>query len=205
MCGSSLPPVLCTGFEPFGGSDRNPSSEAVLALPDRLCGCPLVRRVLPVDWEEAPRLLRQWIGELQPRLVLCVGLAGGSDRIRLERIGINLRGAIADNKGVLRPESPLEPGGPDGRFSTVDAAAALAALEREGIPASDSFSAGTYLCNAVLYTALGAVAPGTPAGFIHLPALPGMTHPKTGQAWPSLPPETQLRALETVLTVWLSR
>ena len=55
----------------------------------------------------------------------------------------------------------------------------LRAIERAGIPAALSLSAGVYVCNTVMYSTLHALRsrPGVPAGFIHLPYTPAQaTH-----------------------------
>ena len=55
--------------------------------------------ILPVSWSGAwGRLLAAW-EDFSPDGVLMTGLAGGSDRIRVERVGINLCGAAKDNLG----------------------------------------------------------------------------------------------------------
>lgn len=42
-------------------------------------------------------------------------------------------------------------------------------LGEAGLPARSSLSAGSYVCNHVLYTALGGAGPRSLAGFVHLP------------------------------------
>lgn len=181
--------ILVTGFAPFGGETVNPSWEAVRRLPE-MEG--MARAELPVDWAEGPRLLQALIGERKPDTVLLCGQAGGRAKVCLERVAINLcEGKTPDNAGCIRMGEPVAPEGPAAYFSTADTGRMLAALEAAGIPAQYSFSAGTYLCNAVLYTALHTAAArgnGMKAVFIHLPYLPQ-------QAEPSLPLETQAEAL----------
>ena len=169
--------VLLTCFEPFGGEKINPSYDAVMNLsaPD---GTEIIKAVLPVEWgTAAEKLLSAWAGS-SPDAVLMTGLAGGSDKIRIERIGINLCGAIKDNKGLYPSgseepaERPIDETMPDAFFSTFNHSAILDALRKENIPAAYSFSAGTYICNYVLFTALSKIHKDKtriPVGFIHVP------------------------------------
>jgi pyroglutamyl-peptidase len=88
-------------------------------------------------------------------------------------------------------------------------------LLEAGIPARLSNSAGSYLCNATLYSALGlCAAQRIPCGFIHLPyaseqvaeLLREAKGPLTGEsAAPSLPIEMMVAAAEIVLQVSAAR
>ena len=110
-----------------------------------------------------------------------------------EYVGINLRHArIADNLGNQPQDEPVVPGGPTAYFATVPVRAMTAAIEAQGIPAAVSYTAGTYVCNDLLFTLLHHYA-GTPvrAGFIHVPFLPG----QAGQGQPSMALDDIVRAL----------
>ena len=172
--------ILVTGFEPFGEQEINPSWLCVSALPETLCGVRVERRLLPVDWARGPAALRAALDELRPAAVLCVGQAGGRAELSLERVAVNLRGG-ADNLGIAHNEAPVAEGGPAAYFSTLPCGAMLDALRAEHIPAAFSYTAGIYLCNCVMYTALHAAAhalPGLKAGFLHVPFLPEQTADK---------------------------
>lgn len=137
--------ILLTGFEPFGADRCNPSAEAVKRLPD-LNGKEIKKLILPVTWSGAfAALLSVW-REFEPEAVLMTGLAGGSDRIRIERIGINLCGAVKDNLGKYPDgtelgalERKIADGGPAAYFTTYNSSAILHALQKAGIPAGFSF------------------------------------------------------------------
>ena len=87
----SLPVVLLTGFEPFGGEATNPSWEAVRVLQDaRIGGHRIETRCLPVAFGAAGDALRAAIRATRPALVVCVGQAGGRERISIERVAINV-------------------------------------------------------------------------------------------------------------------
>ena len=112
-------------------------------------------------------------GAIAPVLYIGFGLATGEDMIRIERFGVNLADfELADNAGARHRGQAIEADGPAARAATLPAAEIRAALLAAGIPTRLSNSAGSYLCNANLYTSLGLCAERRPAplcGFIHLP------------------------------------
>ena len=97
--------LLITGFAPFGGQKENPSWEAVRALPDSLCGRTLQKELLPVCYLEAAELLREKIALARPKVLLCVGQAGGAAGIRVERAAINAMAAKAPLRNASQKES----------------------------------------------------------------------------------------------------
>lgn len=178
--------ILVTGFEPFGGQKINPSWLCVSALPETLAGVKVIRRLLPVDWKNGPAALRAAIDELQPAAVLCVGQAGGRDAFNIERVAVNLRGGV-DNAGENQTDASVAEDGPTAYFSTLPYAEMEKSLKDHTIPVTYSYSAGIYLCNCTMYTALHYAATNQPemkAGFLHIPFLPEQTTDK-----PSLPRE----------------
>lgn len=163
--------ILLTGFEPFDGAARNPSADAVQAVAAGYDGPHDLRvATLPVAFAASARLLRALVTQHSPDAVIATGLAGGSPRIAVERIGVNLMDArIPDNDGAQPIDAPSETDGPAARFATLPVKRLVQVLTADGLPAQLSLSAGSYVCNHVLYTALGAVPRGVPAGFVHLP------------------------------------
>ncbi len=174
--------LLVTGFEPFGGDTANPSQEVVKALDGRRVGGHPVRGlVLPVQHDEARAALAPALAEPGLRAAVMLGLAGGRARVALERVALNVMDyRQPDNRGdVVRGD----------------------ALTAEGIPAYESNTAGTFLCNFTLYTALHALAYADrriPAGFIHLPYLPSMVA-SHGLEEPSMDLPLIVRAAELAL------
>lgn len=163
--------ILLTGFEPFDGAERNPSADAVAAVAAGYTGEHDLRVLtLPVSFAGAAERLRLEVSQHHPDAVICTGLAGGSDRVAIERIGVNLMDArIPDNDGAQPLDEPSEPGGPAARFATLPVKRLVRLLTDASIPAKASLSAGSYVCNHVLYTALAAVGSSGRAGFVHLP------------------------------------
>ena len=185
--------ILMTGFEPFGGQKINPSWQAVqgVTAPE---GVELIKRELPVRWYDTSAAVQALISELQPDAILLTGQAGGAERIRIERVGLNLRDAGSpDNAGIVVRDTPIFEGAPTAYFSTFAYKEILAALSGAGLPAAYSFSAGAYLCNEALYTALH-LMPQAKCGFIHLPFLPEQSEKHF-----TLPLEKQILALQLVL------
>ena len=186
--------LLITGFEPFGGESINPSWEAVKQLPNAVGDYTLYKMGLPTVYGKAPKILLRKADEIRPDVIICVGQAGGRDAVTPERIGVNIRAArIADNAGVLLDGDRIEPNGPAAYFSTLPVEKIRDAIRAAGIPAAVSNSAGTYVCNDCLYSALHHFV-GTPVrcGFIHVPYLPE-------QGTPNLPLEETVRALTAAI------
>lgn len=165
--------VLITGFAPFGGEKINPAFEAVKLLPDRISGAELIKREIPTEYEKAPAVLEEAIRSCRPDIVLCIGQAGGRTAITPEKVAINLADArIPDNAGYQPIDLPLHEDGETAYFATVPVKAMVQAMQTRGIPAAVSYSAGTFVCNAVMYHALYLTAkcyPNIKAGFIHVP------------------------------------
>ena len=187
--------LLITGFDPFDGATINPSWEAVKLLPDTIGEYELHKLQIPTVFGLAPRTVLEAAEKLQPDVIISVGQAGTRPAITPERIGINVRDArITDNAGVSPKDELIVPGGPDGLFSTLPVKAMIAAINDAGLPASISNTAGTFVCNDVLYSLLHHFAgTDTRCGFIHVPWLPE-------QGEPSLPLESTAKALEIAIS-----
>jgi len=169
--------VLLTGFEPYGGRGGNPAYEVMNALDGRIIhGSTVVGRGLPVTLAGLRGRLQILIDEIQPSAVICLGLWPGEPIIRLERIGINIADyEIADNEGVLLRDTPVANSPTAGRWSTLPLRAIETALLQDGIPVRISATAGTFLCNACLFSLMDVIAvrgAAIPAGFIHIPYMP---------------------------------
>ncbi|MBQ0092706.1 MAG: pyroglutamyl-peptidase I [Clostridiales bacterium] len=176
--------LLVTGFEAFGGETINPSWEAVKRLPAKIGETEIEKLELPVVYGEAARIASEKAKEIGADAILCVGQAGGRDAITPEVIGINLQDcAIPDNAGTLRTRERIAQDGADGYFSTLPVFAMVDAIKKESVPAKVSYSAGTLVCNDLLYSLLRRFS-GTNVKvcFVHLPFLPE----QAGDKFPSL-------------------
>lgn len=97
-----------------------------------------------------------------------------SKNVTPEVVAINLRAAsIPDNCGNIPVDVSVIEDGPAAYFSTVPCRDMIRAITDAGLPAALSYTAGTFVCNDVLYTLLHYFSgTSTRAGFIHVPFLP---------------------------------
>lgn len=168
--------MLLTGFEGYGGRSDNPSAMIAEALAgSTIAGEPINSEVLPVTLNDIRANIETLIDKHQPRFVICLGLAPGEPMIRIEKLAVNQADfQIGDNNGNTTRE-PLLEDGPAAFEATLPVHNICEDVLASGLPARVSYTAGTFLCNAVSYYALNYCAvryPGTRAGFIHLPYLP---------------------------------
>ncbi len=186
--------LLITGFDPFGGAAENPSWQAVEALPDKIGEYSLRKLPIPTIFGQAGQTVLSEAARLKPEVILCVGLAAGRSAVTPERIAVNIRDArIPDNAGAQPQGDFIDPAGPAAYFATTPVEAMAQAIRQAGIPAAVSNTAGTFVCNDVLYTLLHHnAATGVRCGFLHIPQTP-----ETGT--PSLPLEQSIQALKAAI------
>ena len=198
-----MPTVLVTGFEPFGGETLNPSWEVVKQLEGATIeNCRVVTRQLPCVFGESLTVLNAAIDELQPSVILAIGQAGGRVDITVERVAINVDDArIPDNRGQQPVDVEIVPGGPAAWFSSLPIKAMVSALQEAGVPASVSQTAGTFVCNHVMYGLLHKIGSQSEVrgGFIHIPYLPEQAAAHAGA--PSMAAQTVKRGLEIAIAV----
>jgi pyroglutamyl-peptidase len=199
--------ALVTGFESFGGDKINPSWQAVSRLRKKIGSLAVHTAELPTSFGRSTDALRGWIDELQPDIVLCVGLAGGRAELCLERVAINVQDArIRDNDGEQPIDAAVVPGGPAAYFATLPIKACVAKMRQAGLPAAVSNSAGTFVCNHIFY-ALMDMAAARPSplrgGFMHVPYAPEQAAGIGGA--PSMAVDDIARGIEIVLEVSASR
>ena len=168
--------VLVTGFDPFGGEPINPAWEAVKAMKDTIAGAEIVKMQIPTVVGSTIEKIHQKMKELQPDLVISVGQAGGRFGVTPERVAINVTDArIPDNEGNQPIDEPIFPDGPAAYFSNLPVKAMVQAIKDAGYPSVLSNSAGTYICNHVMYGILYYIEkefPNVRGGFIHVPYAP---------------------------------
>ncbi len=164
--------ILVTGFEAFNQEVINPSGEIIKALAEAF-GENLCILKLPVEFKRAGELLEEAIMRLQPDITLSFGQAGKRECITIERVAINVDDAkIPDNIGYQPIDTTISKIGPAAYFTTLPLRGLLQCLSENEIEAKISNSAGTYVCNHVMYQALHLAEtrfPNMKAGFIHVP------------------------------------
>lgn len=168
--------VLITGFDPFGGEKINPAWEAVRALPDNIDGIEVVKLQIPTVFKKSAKKLFENIDSVKPDVVICVGQAGGRYEFSVERVAINVDdGRIPDNDGYQPVDSPVFEDGENAYFSTLPIKAIVEEVKKAGIPAAVSNTAGTYVCNHIMYSLLYYLNKNNldiKGGFIHVPFIP---------------------------------
>ena len=195
--------ILVTGFEPFGGEDRNPSAEVVEKLPDKISGAEIIKLIIPVVREKSSTEIKKAVEKFSPDMILSIGQAGGRSDISVERMSVNLDDyRIPDNEGNQPVEEPVVSDGLDGYFCTVPVKQMVKAISEAGVSAQESLSAGTFVCNHVMYRTLhllNTCYPDKKFGFIHIPYLPEQVADKPGV--PSMSLEVSVKALQTAIRV----
>ena len=189
--------IIVTGFDPFGGETINPSIECVKALPE-IEGVELIRLELPTVFKESAKRLNEVINDVKPDAVLSVGQAGGRPGITMERIAINVDDArIPDNISQQPIDEAIQLDGEAAYFTTLPIKRIVKAIREAGISAEVSNSAGTFVCNHIMYQSLFAATKADKpfkAGFMHIPFIPEQTTDK-----PSLPLEESTKALQIAI------
>ena len=199
--------ILVTGFDPFGGEPINPAIESVKRLPDNIAGAEIIKLEIPTVRKKSLEKIEKAINEHTPDVILSIGQAGGRFDISIERVGINLDDfRIPDNEGNQTIDEPIFPDGENAYFSTLPIKAIQNEITKNGIPASISNTAGTFVCNHVFYGVRYLVEKkykGKKSGFIHIPYLPEQVIGKVNT--PSMSLDNILKgiiiAIETIFSV----
>jgi len=169
--------ILVTGFEPFVRYTENPTWACVNALPDSIHGIRIEKHRLPVEYDRCAQMLEALLETYRPSAVLNLGLAGGSNCIVIERMGLNLQdSSMPDNAGTVRLNTLIRADGWDGYFTTLPHAAIKARLASADIQVEYSTAPGFYVCNTAIYISQYRAhvdMPGMRTGFMHLPLADG--------------------------------
>ena len=208
--------LLLTAFTPFDGEELNPALEAVKLVKDKIENVEIVKLEVPTVFGKSIQLVFDAIEREKPDFVLSIGQAGGRAEICPERVAINIDDArIPDNEGNQPVDEPIFPDGENAYFSTLPVKAMVEAIRKEGIPSSLSNSAGTYVCNHLMYGVLyyldktdrlmknSELYPwsenrlAVKAGFIHVPYIPEQV--KNKKEIPSLELSEIVRGLEAAI------
>ena len=165
--------VLITGFDPFGGESINPAWEAVKAMKDNVDGIEVIKLQIPTVFKKSAEKLFAGIDEHKPDVVICIGQAGGRYDMSVERVAINMDdGRISDNEGYQPIDTPVYEDGENAYFATLPIKGIVEEIKSAKIPASVSNTAGTYVCNHIMYSLLYYISKNNldiKGGFIHVP------------------------------------
>ena len=182
--------LLLTAFDAFGGETINPALQALEALPESVAGLRLIKLEVPTVFGDSLDVVRHALQTHRPDAVLCLGQAGGRSAITVERVAINVMDArMPDNKGYTPVDVSIVPDGPAAYFATLPIKRMVAAMQAVGVAAAISDTAGTFVCNQLLYGVLHSLhleGLSAMAGFVHVPYVPKQAQRKTPQP-PSMP------------------
>lgn len=194
--------LLLTGFDPFGKETVNPALEAVKLVSEQIGDIRVFKKEVPTVFGLAAKEAIAAIDEIEPDFVICVGQAGGRSAITVERIAVNcMEAEIPDNSGFQPADIPIDPSGDAAYFSTLPIKRMVEAIRAAGIKAAVSNTAGTFVCNSLMYEVLRFYAQSgrsVPAGFIHVPFISEQTVGKSADV-PSMELCEIVRGLEAAI------
>lgn len=192
--------LLLTAFDAFGGESLNPSALVLESVQIEAENLTVVKCLLPTSYDRAPAVLRAAVAEEKPDTIVMLGQAGGRSGVTPERVAINcMDSAAADNDGKIYTDTAIVSGGEAAYFSTLPIRRLTQALCDGGIPSYVSNSAGTFVCNRVMYEALLLTEnTSARAGFVHIPYIPEQLEGKK-DGTPSLPLSEAVRAVEIII------
>ncbi|MCM2137610.1 pyroglutamyl-peptidase I [Vagococcus fluvialis] len=197
--------ILVTGFDPFGQDTMNPAIEAVKRLPDTISGAEIIKLEIPTVFNKSAEVTREAMAKHDVDYVLNIGQAGGRFDLTPERVAINLDDArIPDNEGNQPIDVEIKADGESAYFSQHPVKAMVTAIKNAGLPASVSNTAGTFVCNHIMYQSLYLTHkefPKAKAGFMHVPFLPEQVLERSGMPAMSLEDITRgiVAAIEAIV------
>ena len=182
--------VLITGFDPFGGEQINPAEEAVKRVRDNINGAEVIKLTIPTVRTKSVEAIEKAIEKHNPDIVISVGQAGGRFDITPERVAINLDDfRIKDNEGNQVVDEINKEDGQAAYFSNLPIKGMVKHMNENGIPASVSNTAGTFVCNHVMYGILYMIDkkyPNIKGVFIHIPYMTAQVVDKNNTPYMSL-------------------
>ena len=193
--------ILITGFEPFGSNDENSSwVVANKVATQNTFGIDIALELMPVSFRSVAKTLRTAVTRHNPDLLIMLGQAGSSDKVRLERIAINMMDARnADNDGFIPDEDPINTETPVALFTNTDIKQLYNAIVEQSIPVKISNSCGLYVCNRIYYEALLLCNEinKMKAIFVHLPFYDGQRDANENQH--TLPLDKMEKAINVII------
>lgn len=168
--------ILLTAFDPFGEDKVNPALEAVKIVDTSKIDAEVIKLEVPTVFHKSIEKVQAAMRQHKPDVVLCIGQAGGRFALTPERVAINLDDArIKDNEGNQPVDVAIFPDGAPAYFSNLPIKAMVEYIKEAGLPASVSNTAGTFVCNHLMYGVLYTIAkefPEARGGFMHVPFIP---------------------------------
>ncbi|WP_291527008.1 pyroglutamyl-peptidase I [Bifidobacterium sp. UBA744] len=201
--------VVVCGFDHYDGVEVNPAYEVPKALAE--LGVPvdaddeladvvvdISAVTMPVSFTKAWPALLETIKATRPQIVVAMGLKRAARGIALERCATNRVGDGRPDADNMTPQrDTIDPHGPAAFWTRLPLRAILADFTADGIPATLSSDAGTYVCNSLFYQLLdwSAEQERMVAGFVSLPPV----NESGDHAMPGLPLDQQIKAGQDVI------
>ena len=166
--------LLLTGFEAFAEHSTNPTENLVNKFSNTVVNNFKIKAyILPVEYKSASSIISNLIETEKPDAIISLGLAADRAEITPELIAINYcHSKVPDNAGDIKLFTKINPKSKESFISTLPIKKIIEALNEKSIAAKLSSTAGTYVCNTVMYTALqksSKMSLDIPCGFIHIP------------------------------------
>lgn len=182
--------ILVTGFDPFGGEKINPALEAVRGLSDNIKGAEIKKIEIPTVFGKSAEVVKVAIEEFHPDVVLNIGQAGGRFGLTPERVAINVDDArIPDNENNQPIDETIQEQGKAAYFTQLPVKAMVTAIKAAGLPGAVSNTAGTFVCNHIMYQVqylIDTQYPSIKGGFMHVPFIPEQVLEKANQPFMNL-------------------
>jgi pyroglutamyl-peptidase len=196
--------VLLTGFEPYWDYPVNSSWVVAEKVATRgVVGVDIVFEQVPVSFSRVHVALREAVEKHSPNMLIMLGQSSVTDRIKLERVALNMMdSAMGDNDGAKPDEELIYKGGESALFTSLPIKSLQRAIEEQGVAAKISNSCGLYVCNRTYYEALRLCKERTmQAIFVHLPLFDGQ-HQSDGSKKPTMPLADMAKAIQTIIETY---
>lgn len=161
--------ILITAFDAFGQDSLNASFELLKALPNKINDKEIIKLQIPTIRYRSFETIQQFLKTEKVDYILALGQAGNTRHLRFEKVAINLDDfRIKDNANQQPIDEKIIEDGENAYFCSLPLKSYLSLLQEKNIPAQMSYSAGTFVCNHVMYQLLHHYPN---SGFIHVPQI----------------------------------
>jgi pyroglutamyl-peptidase len=167
--------VLLTYFEPFGLYKKNSTMMIARHLREKNTFPQVEYLQLPVVFGKAGQKVVRKMRESHYDFVLGLGMSPRARRLFIERIALNVNHTVfADNAGNRPFAEMINEKGSVAYWTTMPCKRIVEVCRENSVSIKQSFFAGTYVCNNLLYSILDAAHRekiNARIGFIHVPSI----------------------------------
>jgi len=204
----SIPTIVVAGYGGWAKAKVNPAEQVLRQLTlKRWTKCRVEFLEIPVDSLQLSTTVEQTLLDLKPDAWIGLGVASGANIIKAEMVGVNwLHFRVPDIKGYTPKLQRVMGDGACAYDATLPNQEIVQVLNKSSIPANLSFSAGTHMCNQMLYSTRYFVEKHqlpTLCGFMHIPQ--SAENISQTLPWevplPSMPLSTMTNATELAIEV----